>query len=131
MPNGAEGLCKNLMLLMYNALALLLMQSPLKQVQTMSLPLVHELLFSRSMLVCLDQHGTTLWIDPVPSTSQRVLQLELIRLFNEQSLSLRGRRLFLRSRDPPGDISEWREPPRDIPRRRDQPVKLPLLRVSG
>ena len=124
-------MCKNLMLLMYNALALLLIQSPLKQVQTMSLPLVHELLLSRSMLACLDQHGTTLWIDPVPSTSERVLQQELVRLFNEPSLSLRGRRLFLRLRDPPADISEGREPPRDTPRPRDPPVKMPLLRVSG
>ena len=131
MPTGAEALCKNLMLLMYNALALLLMQSPLKQVQTMSLPLVHELLFSRSMLASLDQNGTTLWIDPVPSTSERVLQQELVRLFNEQSLSLRGRRLFLRLRDPTGDISEWREPPRDIPQPREPPAKMPMLRVSG
>jgi hypothetical protein len=130
-PKGAEGLCKNLMLLMYNALALLLRQSPLKQVQTMSLPLVHELLLSRSMLACLDQHGTTLWIDPVPSASQRVLQHELVRLFNEQSLSLRGRRLFLRLRDPPADISGWREPPRDIPRPHEPTAKMPLLRVSG
>ena len=121
MPTGAEGLCKNLMLLMYNALALLLRQSPLKNVQTMSLPLVHELLFSRSMLARLDHHGTTLWIDPVPSASQRVLQQELVRLFNEQSLSLRGRPLLLRLRDPPGDIPPWRDPP----------AKMPLLRVSG
>jgi hypothetical protein len=131
MPTGAEELCKNLMLLMHNALALLLMQSPLKQVQTMSLPLVHELLFSRSMLASLDQNGTTLWIDPVPSTSERVLQQELVRLFNEQSLSLRGRRLFLRLRDPTRGISEWREPPGDIPQPREPPAKMPLLRVSG
>jgi hypothetical protein len=131
MPQGAEGLCKNLMLLMYNALALLLLLSPLKQVQTMSLPLVHELLLSRSMLACLDQHGTTLWIDPAPSTSERVLQQELVRLFNEQSLSLRGRRLFLRLRDLPGDIAQSRKPPRDIPQPRDPPAKMPLLRVSG
>ena len=104
MPTGAEGLCKNLMLLMYNALAVLLMQSPLKQVQAMSLSRVHELLLSRTLLACLDQHGTTLWVDPVPSTSERLLQQEIVRLFNEQSLSLRGRRLFLRVRDPPGKM---------------------------
>jgi hypothetical protein len=131
MPTGAEALCKNLMLLMHNALALLLRQSPLKPVQTMSLPLVHDLLLSRSMLAGLDPHGTTLWIDPVPSTSERALQQELVRLFNEQSLSLRGRRLFLRLRDPPRDISERRKPPRDIPQPRDPPAKMPLLRVSG
>jgi hypothetical protein len=108
MPTGAEGLCKNLMLLMYNALAVLLMQSPLKAVQAMSLLRVHELLLGRSLLACLDQKGTTLWIDPVPSTSERVLQLELVRLFNEQSLTLRGRRLFLRLRDPPGKMRPLR-----------------------
>jgi hypothetical protein len=131
MPKGAEALCKNLMLLMYNALALLLRRSPLKPVQTMSLPLAHELLLSRSMLACLDPHGTTLWIDPVPSSSERVLQQELVRLFNEQSLSLRGRRLFLRLRDPPGDIPQWRDLPRDVPPPREPPAKMPLLRVSG
>ena len=100
MPTGAEGLCKNLMLLMYNALALLLMQSPLKEVQAMSLLRVHELLLGRSLLACLDHQGTTLWIDPVPSISERLLQQELVRLFNERSLTLRGRCLFLRLRDP-------------------------------
>jgi hypothetical protein len=90
MPTGAEGLCKNLMLLMYNALAVLLMKSPLREVQAMSLLRVHELLLGRSLLTCLDHQGTTLWIDPVPSTSERLLQQELVRLFNEQALTLRG-----------------------------------------
>jgi hypothetical protein len=101
MPTGAELLCKSLMLLMYNALALLLLRSPLKEVQMMSLMRVHELLLGRSHLACLDQHGTTLWIDPVSNTSERVLQEELVRLFNEQSLAIRGRRLSLRLHDPP------------------------------
>jgi hypothetical protein len=100
MPTGAEELCKNLMLLMYNALLVLLMKSPLKEVQAMSLPRVYELLLGRSLLVGLDHQGTTLWIDPVPSTSERLLQQELVRLFNEQSLAIRERRLFLRLRDP-------------------------------
>src|SRR6185436_2612143 len=108
MPTGAEGLCKNLMLLMYNMLVLLLMQSPLPQVQAMSLSRVHELLLGRSFLACLDEQGTTLWIDPVPCSAERVLQQELVRLFNEQSLSLRGRRLFLRLRDPPGQMRPLR-----------------------
>lgn len=100
MPTGAETLCKYLMLLMYNALVLLLMKSPLREVQVMSLPRVNALLLCRNMLVSLDQQRTTLWIDPVPSTSERVLQQELVRLFNEQSLTLRGRQLLLRLRDP-------------------------------
>jgi hypothetical protein len=108
MPTGAEGLCKNLMLLMYNALALLLMQSPLKEVQAMSLLRVHELLLGRSLLACLDHKGTTLWIDPVPSTSERLLQQELVRLFNKQSMTLRGRRLFLRLRDPTAEMPQLR-----------------------
>lgn len=52
------------MLLMYNALVLLLMRSPLKQVQAMSLGYVQKLLLWRSLQVCLDRQGTTLWIDP-------------------------------------------------------------------
>jgi len=108
MPTGSEWLCKNLMLLMYNALALLLMQSPLMEVQAMSLPRVHELLLGRSLLACLDHKGTTLWIDPVPSTSERLLQQELVRLFNERSLALRGRRLFLRLHDPTAKMPQLR-----------------------
>ena len=108
MPTGAESLCKSLMLLMYNALVLLLMKSPLREVQVMSLPRVYELLLGRSMLASLDQQRTTLWIDPVPSTSERVLQLELVRLFNEQSLMLRGRRLVLRLRDPTAKMQRLR-----------------------
>jgi len=104
MPTGAEGLCKNLMLLMYNALAMLLMQSPLPQVQVMSLLRVHELLLGRSFLACLDDQGTTLWIEPVPCSSERILQRELVRLFNEQSMTLRERRLYLRLRDPPEEM---------------------------
>ena len=102
-PTGAELLVKNLMLLMYNALALLLMRSPLEQVQAMSMHRVYELLLGRTMLVCLEAQRTTLWIDPVPNTSERPLQEELVRLFNEQSLSLRGLRLHLRLHDPPGE----------------------------
>jgi hypothetical protein len=108
MPTGAEWLCKNLMLLMYNALAVLLMQSPLKEVQAMTLPRVYELLLGRSMLVCLDDQGMTLWIDPVPSTSERLLQQELVRLFNEQSLTIRGQRLVLRLREPPSKTLQLR-----------------------
>jgi hypothetical protein len=111
MPAGAEGLCKNLMLLMYNALAVLLMRSPLREVQAMSLLRAHELLLGRSLLACLDNQSTTLWIDPVPSISERVLQQELVCLFNAQSLSLRGRSLYLKLRVPL--------------------AKTPPLRVSG
>jgi hypothetical protein len=99
---GAEPFCKYLMLLMYNALALLLWRSSLPEVQAMTPLRVHTLLLGRSMLVCLDKRGWTLWIDPVPHSAERPLQEELVRLFNEQSLSIRGHRLYLRLHDPPG-----------------------------
>jgi len=100
MPIGAEPLCKNLMLLMYNVLTLLLWRSPLHEVREMSVLRVHALLLGQHMLVGMDQRGWTLWIDPVPSASERPLQEELVRLFNERSLSIRGHRLWLRLRDP-------------------------------
>jgi hypothetical protein len=102
MATGAEPLCKYLMLLMYNTLALLLWRSPLPEVQAMTPLRVYALLLGRSMLVCLDQRGWTLWIDPVHHSADRPLQEELVRLFNEQSLSIRGHRLYLRLHDPPG-----------------------------
>src|SRR5262249_11851633 len=63
MSMGAELFCKNLMLLMYNMLALLLMRSPLEEVRTMTPWRVHELLLARSCLACLTNKSTTLWID--------------------------------------------------------------------
>ncbi len=101
MPTGAEPLCKNLMLLMYNVLALLLWASPRKEVRYMSIGRVQELLLSRCFLAYPDKQGMTLWIDPVSDTSEHVLQEELVRLLNEASLSLRGQRLYLRLLDPP------------------------------
>jgi hypothetical protein len=100
MSTGAELFCKNLMLLMYNMLAMLLMRSPLEEVRAMTPWRVHEVLLARSCLACLTNKNTTLWIDPVPAPSERVLQEELVRLFNERSLSLRGQHLRLRIRDP-------------------------------
>ena len=90
MPTGAEGLCKNLMLLMYNVLALLLWASPRNEVRHMTVGRVQELLLSRCFVACPDKQGMTLWIDPVSDTSEHVLQEELVRLLNEASLSLRG-----------------------------------------
>jgi hypothetical protein len=103
MPTGAEGLTKNLMLLMYNTLAILLMRSPIEQVRAMTAHRVYELLLGRTMLACLEAQRTTLWIDPVPNTAERPLQEELVRLLNDQALTLRGRPLHLRLHDPPGE----------------------------
>lgn len=101
MPTGAEMLCKNLMLLMYNVLAVLLWRSPLAEVRTMTPWRVQELLLCRCFMTWAVQQEPTLWVDPVPDRSERVLQEELVRVFNEASLSLRGRRLHLRLHDPP------------------------------
>jgi hypothetical protein len=103
MPTGAEGLAKNLMLLMFNALALLLMRSPVDEVRAMSTSRVYDLLLGRSMLACLEAQQTILWIDPVPRAAERPLQEELVRLFNDQALTLRGLPLWLRMHDPPGE----------------------------
>ena len=108
MPTGAEGFCKNLMLLMYNMLVLLLARSSLKEVQSMSVLRVHELLLGRSLVTYPEEQGITLRIDPVPDSSERVLQEELVRLFNDRSLSIRGRRLYLRLHDPPGQMPPLR-----------------------
>src|SRR5205807_1276869 len=97
---GAELLCKNLMLLVYNRLALLLMRSPNEEVRMMTPARVHEVLLGRPLVAATTSEATTLWIDPVPAAPERTLQQELVRLFNEQSLVLRGRRLSLRLRDP-------------------------------
>ncbi len=99
MSTGAELLCKNLMLLMYNVLALLLMRSPLAEVRAMTPWRVQELLFARSFLGYQTNQNTTLWIDPVPAASERVLQVELVRLLNERSLSVGGQYLRLRISD--------------------------------
>jgi hypothetical protein len=61
---------------------------------------VRELLLGRSLLASTTDKATIVWVDPVPSATERVLQEELVRLFNEQSLMLQGRRLHLRVGDP-------------------------------
>ena len=101
MPTGAEPLCKTLMLLMYNVLALLLMRSSVAEVRSMTPFRVNELLLGRSFLTSMSEHTTTLWIDPVSNPPEHALQEELVGILNERSLSLRKQRLYLRIRDPP------------------------------
>ena len=115
MDTGAELFCKNLMLLAYNFLALLLMRSPIDEMRTMTPARVHELLLGCSLLSTEDPrtHRTTLWIEPLPSPSERSLQAELVRLFNEKSLSLRGKHLSFRIRDPDDQAHPLR--PADLP----------------
>src|SRR5258707_699553 len=88
------------MMLIYNRLMLLLAQSPLDDVRRMTPARLHELLLGRGMLASTEDRATTLWIDPLPSPTERSLQEELVRLFDEQALALRGRELRLRLRDP-------------------------------
>lgn len=113
MNPGAELLCKNLMLLVYNRLALLLAQSPSDDVRTMTPARAHELLLGRGMLACPENRTTTLWVDPLPSPTERPLQEELVRLLNEQALRLHGRdlRLRLRSSTEPGRQIQSSGPP--------------------
>jgi hypothetical protein len=108
MATGGELFCKNLTLLMYNVLALLLMRSPLEEVRAMTPWRVQELVMSRAFLASIGKQSTTLWIDPVPSPSEGILQQELVRLLNEQSPSLRGRALHLRIRDPSAETRPLR-----------------------
>jgi hypothetical protein len=68
MPTGAELLCKNLMLLLYNWLALLLMRSPLEEVRAMTPWRVHELLLGRSLLACLEDLDAV-WVENIPDAS--------------------------------------------------------------
>lgn len=96
MPKGAELLCKNLALLAYNRLALLLTRSPIEEVQTMTPARVRELLLGRSLVASMTDEAAIVWVDPVPSATERTLQNELVRLFNEEPLALRGRRLHVR-----------------------------------
>jgi hypothetical protein len=100
MNQGAELLCKNLMLLVYNRLMLLLAQSPSDEVRRMTPARAHELLLGRATLACSEDRATTLWVDPLPSPTERALQEELVRLLDGQVLRLHGRDLRLRLRDP-------------------------------
>jgi hypothetical protein len=100
MNGGAELLCKNLMLLVYNRLKLLLAQSPSEEVRRMTPVRIQELLLGREMLACPEGRATTLWVDPPASPPERVLQEELVRLLNWQPLRLHGQELRIRLRAP-------------------------------
>jgi hypothetical protein len=100
MNHGAELLCKNLMLLVYNRLMMLLAQSPSDEVRRLTPARLHELLLGRGMLACPGERATMLWVDPLPSLTDRALQEELVRLLNGQALHLHGRELRFRLHDP-------------------------------
>jgi hypothetical protein len=99
MPTGAELFCKNMMLLVYNHLLRVVGRSAIEETRTMTPARVQDLLLGRGLLVSTDDDAITLWVDPVPNPHERTLQEDLVRLFDGQSLSLRGRPLRLRLRD--------------------------------
>jgi hypothetical protein len=96
---GCEMLCKNLLLLLLNALTIVLAKSPVAEVRAMTPWMAHELLFGQPCLACSEVSQTTLWITGITQANQRVAQQELVRLFNDMLLTSRGLPLRLRLRD--------------------------------
>lgn len=99
---GAESLCKVLMLLLGNALALLLWKSPVEAVRTMTLERVCTLLVRQSALAVVEAERVTLWVEAVGTAEDREHQAEVVRLVNEARLRVRGVPLRVRVRDPAG-----------------------------
>jgi hypothetical protein len=98
---GLELLCKYLQLLLCNALALLLARSPIATVRALTASLVRQLLWGRAAVADITHDGVTLWVDPVAEARQRHLQVELLRLFNDEApLNLHGARIQLRLAHP-------------------------------
>ena len=101
---GAEHLCKVLMLMLFNALAIMLWRSPLEAVRTMSPGMVCHLLLRCPAVACLERGKVTLWLEPMVEPIDGERQREVVRLLNEARLEIRGARLSLRIRDPVGPI---------------------------
>jgi hypothetical protein len=102
-PTGLELLCKYLQVLLCNALALVLARSPMEAVRVLTVSLVRDLLWGRAAIADVTSDRITLWVDPVVEARQRHLQVELLRLFNDEApLLLHGARIQLRLAHPPG-----------------------------
>ena len=100
---GLELLCKYLLTLLTNALALVLALSPIAAVRALTPALVRALLWGRSATAEVTPRCVTLWIDPVVGARQRLLQVELLRLFNNEApLRLHGARIRLCLSQPGG-----------------------------
>lgn len=98
---GLELLCKYLQVLLCNALALVLVRSPLNGVCALTASLVRSLLWGRTAVAEVTHGCLTLWVDPVAEARQRHLQVELLRLFNDEApLHLHGARIHLRLAHP-------------------------------
>jgi hypothetical protein len=78
-----ELLCKTVMLMMYNALAVLLASSPLPAVRAMTPARVRDLLLGQPALVSMEGRRLTVWVEALADVEQRRLQAEVVRLFNE------------------------------------------------
>lgn len=98
---GGELLVKLLTLMVFNALAWLLSTSTLAEVREMTPARVRALLLSCSALGCIEPGAFTLWIEATPSTKDRPLQRELLRLVNEARLWTPQGVLHIKLRDPP------------------------------
>ena len=98
---GLEMLCKYIQLLLYNGLALLLARSAVAAVRRMTPAKVRDLLWGRNAFIDVVIGKLTLSIDPVVEARQRRLQVELLRLFNEEHLRLNGAKIELRLAQPP------------------------------
>jgi hypothetical protein len=98
---GGEALCKLLALMLYNALAWVLSKSPLHAVREMTAARVRALLLGCSATGCIEPGSLTLWITPTPSSRDRPLQVELLRLVNAERLRTPHGQLSVKLRDSP------------------------------
>lgn len=105
---GGEHLCKVLMLMLWNALAVLLWKSPLEAVRTMTLGRVCTLLVRQHALAVVEAERTTLWVEAVGSREDREHQTEVVRLVNEARLRVGGSGLRVKIRDPAEKRQELR-----------------------
>jgi len=101
-PTGLELLCKYLLLLLYNGLALLVARSAMATVRTLTPAKVRDLLWGRYAIVDVELGKMTLWVDPVTEARERRPQEELVRLFNGAHLRLNGAKVQLRLGQPRG-----------------------------
>jgi hypothetical protein len=98
---GAEPLCKLLTLMLFNALAWLLAKSALDAVRVLTPARVRALLLGCAATACIAPGTITLWIEATPSSKDRPLQVELLRLVNAERLRTPHGILGIRLRDPP------------------------------
>jgi len=92
---GRELLCKYLLLLLYNGLALLRARSAIATVRMLTPAKVRDLLWGRHAFVDVELGKVTLWVDPVTEARERRQPEELLRLFNDAHPRLNGAKVQL------------------------------------